>query len=138
MSNEFLKKALGGSKAKKAPLDDIDITKIECAEPDEDTIGEAFKAGQRVAKRVMQDILEEASPFIEKGHLIEGSLVVFVAVWMSLNWAKGGVIKTRSIPGDNPVQKLWSIFEMAFSKDTPEEAEAVLRKWLKDNGQDVA
>lgn len=99
-------------------------------------LNEAFDAGRLAAEKARGIILAASGPFRDKERgAMEATLVIFVAVWTNLSWAKAAVDKTNELPGFNPVAKLWEIFEIGMSADGPEAAFAALAKWMQENGK---
>lgn len=110
--SDFLKKLIADMGDEDEGLGDLDLSA-------------AFEAGQAAYKEAMGVVLKHTTPFMSKGQLIEGSVVVFTAVWLLVRWMEEGVRKSDEAgSGTNPVRTIFELTEAVLR--APDEASALL------------
>lgn len=109
------------------------------AEGETDNTSEAFDVAHAVMRECRKKIIEAAEPFAERNDFISASVVVFTVVWALVGWAIGGVRQSeeeakRRGESVGPVKKMWDIISIGFMAKDPEETEAKLAEYMRENG----
>jgi hypothetical protein len=103
-------------------------------------MSEAFDLGQKLAVDCRKAIIDGVTPLYKAGKMMEASVALFVAVWLTVEWAQSGVDASEEVAQKegrhSPVKRVWDGIRIGLTAKDPAEAMAKLNEMLEQIKRD--